>query len=243
MQHHAAELLAGLAATDLSAEPTELLLDDRGHSLAASLTALVGTINLRAVAAAQGALLLHAGGVCRPDGGTAVLCGPSGSGKSTLTATLAVRGRTYLTDETVCLAPQSLRITPFRRPLSLKPGSRGVLPQLCPAPGSVAELSSDGPWFVPPGRLGGAEPPDEPLAPRVVVFSTYEAGAGLRVERVEPAEAAYLLGGNTVRLGEVHGGGLPALARLARRAPAYRLIHGDIEAAADTVERLWADAA
>ena len=88
--------------------------DEVGH--------VIGTVNLRAIGASAGSLLLHAGAVARQDGGVAVLCGPSGSGKSTLTATLSSR-HAYVTDETVCLTPESLRITPFRKPLVLKQGA------------------------------------------------------------------------------------------------------------------------
>src|SRR4051812_14148008 len=53
------------------------------------LDALVGRVNLAAVHAAAGSLLLHAGAVSTEDGRTWFLCGPSGSGKSTLAAALA----------------------------------------------------------------------------------------------------------------------------------------------------------
>jgi len=233
----------GLKDADACGDGTCLVLDDNGHTFAEALLALVGTVNLRALAAAEGALLLHAGALSVPDGGIAVLCGPSGSGKSTLTATLAARGLAYLTDETVCLAPESLHVTPFRKPLSLKQGSHEVLSRFRPVPGSVAEKCTGPQWLIPPGELGQAELPSEPLLPQVVLLPTYTLGASLEVGRLEPAEAAYLLGGNTSRLRAVHGGGLPALARLVRRTPAYRLVYGDVEAAADAVEHLWSSAA
>ena len=203
--------------------------------------AVVGSLNLRAVAAAEGELLLHAGAVSRAYGGAVALAGPSGSGKSTLTAVLAQRGAAYLTDETVCLAPEDLRITPFRKPLSLKRGSWSVLPDLAPRDDEVDVGSSQ--WFVAPDALGAGPVLGMPLLPELVVLPTFVAGAPVQTERLGQAEAAYLLGGNSVRLAQVRGGGLAALARLARRAPAYRVVHGDVRAAADAVMALWDDVA
>ena len=232
---HAARLLAGLAEQAARDDASLLSLSPRGGAFAA----LVGTINMRAVAAAESRLLLHSGGLARPDGHVAVICGPSGSGKSTLTALLAARGLAYVTDETLSLDPQTLQITAFRKPLSLKQGSWVLFPDLEPR----AFRDSERQWLVAPDDLRGASPPQGVLTPQVVVFPTYMPGEQVRVERLGAAEAAYQCGGNSSRLQAVRGGGLPALARLARRAPAYRLIHGDVRSAADMVEQLWDDAA
>jgi hypothetical protein len=63
------------------------------------------------------------------------------------------------------------------------------------------------------------------------------------VERLGTAEAAYLLGANAAGLGEVRDGGLEAVARVARRVCAYRILHGDPKEAAETIEMLWTGAA
>jgi hypothetical protein len=152
---------------------------------------------------------------------------------------LTGRGYAYLTDETACLAPENLRITPFRKPLSLKPGSHEVLARLRPASGSVADLGSDRQWLVSPEALEGAAVPTSPLLPTLVVFPTHTPGSTTQVQRLSEAEAAYALGSNTVRLWWVRGGGLQALARMARRVPAYRLVYDDVREAADRVEELW----
>ena len=202
--------------------------------------AMAATINFAVVGATAGSLLLHAGAVAHPDGGTTVICGPSGSGKSTLTAVLAGRGLAYVTDETVCLDPLTLRITPYRKPVSVKPGSFGSLQHLAPEPGSVAEACSGEMWLVAPADLGGEDLPRAPLDPRLIVFPTYVAGSPLSLERLGEGEAAFALGGNSSQgLGRVERP-LNALARLVRRAPAYRLIHGDVQQAVDSIEQLWA---
>ena len=232
---HAARLLAGLAKQRGNDDAARLSLAPKVGAFAA----LIGTINVRAVAAAEGRLLLHSGGLARPDGQVAALCGPSGSGKSTLTALLARRGLAYVTDETLSLDPQTLQITPFRKPLSLKRGSWSLFPDLEPR----ALCDSERQWLVAPDDLRGAPLPPGLLTPQLVVFPTYVPGGRVQVERLTTAEAAYQCGGNSSRLQTVSGGGLPALARLSRRTPAYRLIHGDVHSAADAVEELWDDAA
>ena len=231
---HVDRLLAGCRSSVTEAGPLLPVDDSPG-----SLISLVGTVNMRAIGAAGGSLLLHAGAVCRADGRAAVLCGPSGSGKSTFTAVLAGRGLAYVTDETVCLAPESLRITPFRKPLSLKAGSHHVLPHLRPPADPHLVRGSGGQWLVPPPALGGPPLPAGPLLPDVLVFPTHTPGAAVQVDRVPAAEAAYTLGGNTSRLRDVRDRGLPALARLVRRAPAYRVVYEDVHAAADAVQDLW----
>ena len=209
--------------------------------VASYLTAMAGSINFAAIDAAAGSLLLHAGAIAHPDGGTAVLCGPSGSGKSTLTAVLAGRGHAYVTDETVCLDPLTLRITPYRKPVAVKAGSFGPLQHLAPEPGSLAAAcSGSGMWLVAPADLGGADLPDVPLDPRLIVLPTYVEGSAVTLERLDEGEAAFALGGNSSQGLHRVDQPLEALARLVRRAPAYRLIHGDVQQAADAVEQLWA---
>lgn len=233
-------LFVGLAGAGPSSSHFRFVLP-RGDDpeLSAHVAGMVGTINFAAIDAAAGSLLLHAGAVARPDGGTAVLCGPSGSGKSTLTAVLAGRGHAYVTDETVCLDPMTLRITPYRKPIAVKAGSFEVLRHLAPAPGSVAEACSGEMWLVAPADLGGRDLPPAPLEPQLIVLPTYMEGAALTVERLGEGGAAFALGGNSSQGLHRLDRPLEALARLVRRAPVYRLVHGDVQRAADAVEGLW----
>lgn len=238
VREHAEGLFGDL--TGPGPTPHVFELPPRDHEdLKVSFAAMAGTINFASIAAAHGSLLLHSGAVARPDGGCAVLCGPSGSGKSTLTSVLTQRGHAYVTDETVCLDATTLRITPYRKPVSVKPGSHGALEHLAPEKGSIAEATNGDIWLVPPTDLGGAPLPDGPLDPRVLVFPTYEHGSQVRVERLGEGETAHLLGGNSSALAMVEQP-LESLARLVRRAPAYRIVHGDVRRAADEVERLLA---
>lgn len=236
--------LEGLATDADVAGLDEFVVGGSTGGSTMTLERLVGLINLRSLVALQaGNLVLHSGAVCAPTGATVLLCGPSGSGKSTLTATLVGRGHAYVTDELVCLSPDLVHITPFRKPLSLKPGAHALLPHLRPSRAAVADMLSGDVWLVPPRCLGGPRPPDELLIPEVVVFPTFVSGQSQRVERLGTAEAAYLLGANAAGLGEVRDGGLEAVARVARRVRAYRILHGDPKEAAETIEMLWTGAA
>jgi hypothetical protein len=219
------------------AADAEECVDLDGYDLTVAenpLTAMLGDITIKAIRAAGGNLLLHAGAVAAPSGGCALLCGASGSGKSTLTAGLVRSGLAYVTDETVCLEPATLRITPFQRPLSVKSGSHSVLAQLRPA------SPYGGNWVVAPASLGGVSLPTEPLLPDIAVFPSYQPGASCEVRELTAGEAAFLAGTQSSRLAETGGGALPALARLFRRTPSFRLVHGDLDAAVAAVRDVWA---
>ena len=95
-----------------------------------------------------GHLLLHAGGSAGTDGRTVVVHGVSGAGKTTLTAALVQAGLAYVTDETVCLDPDTLVIEPFPKPLTVKPGSQELLAHLAPPPDEISEGSGN--WQLPP---------------------------------------------------------------------------------------------
>ena len=104
---------------------------------------------LHFIEARNGHLLLHAGGSTGTDGRTVVVHGASGAGKTTLTTALVQAGLAYVTDETVCLDPDTLVIEPFPKPLTVKPGSQELLAHLAPPPDEVSEGSGN--WQLPPG--------------------------------------------------------------------------------------------
>lgn len=199
---------------------------------------LIGNLNAAAIAAASGNLLFHAGAACGLDGEVVVICGPSGSGKSTLTARLVESGLAYLTDEVTCIDPIDLRLTPFRKPLSLEPGSHQLFAHLESRFDPATVRFTDDVWLIPFTEFGGPSLPTVPLLPRLLIFPEYAAGERLSVHRLSMGEAAFTLGGNASRLGAVRGAPLPALARLVAHAPAYRMVHSDVHAAADQVLEL-----
>lgn len=211
-----------------------VVVDGDDHAVWDHLADLVVRLNFGALDASQGQLILHAGALADAAGNAVLVPGEPGAGKSTLTAALGLAGLGYLTDEIVSIDPLSTTITPYRKPLSLKPGSHAVLPELQPHPAPRAEDT----WLIGAGQFGA--PPAGPLLPRLVVFPRFTPEAPLSVEPVSTAETAYLLGSNAVSLDQVRGGGVAALIRLARRVTAYRLVHGDVRVAAAEVGRLLA---
>ena len=196
------------------------------------LDALVGHLNLAAIAASRGRLLLHAAAVAAPDGRVALLPGPSGSGKTTLTAALVGAGLAYVTDETLSVHPVTLAITPYRKPLTVKQGSFGALAHLAPLDPSDADARV---WQVPVDRLGGAALPVAPLRVAAVVAPSYQPGGGTRLVTVSTADAVFWLGSNSSSLAAVQPRPLEALARLVQGVPTFRLPYDDLLAARDLV--------
>lgn len=224
-----------LAALPVVDAPAQHVFEVRADTWQSDVDALVPAITLNAIAASEGTLLVHAGAVAAPTGDVVVICGRSGSGKSTLTARLARSGLAYLTDETVRLDPVSLRVTPFRRPISIKPGSHDAVWHLRPTDHEPV----DGIWWVPPAALGDTPLPSQPLLPRLLIFPVFDrAATACDVEPITPGQAGFLLGEQSSRLRLVRGGPLPALARLVRRAPGYKLRYSDGEQATAEVQNL-----
>ncbi|UZJ24799.1 hypothetical protein RHODO2019_17100 [Rhodococcus antarcticus] len=221
----------------------ETVAIDTGLPVTDVLTGLVGSINHAALDGGEGNLLLHAAAVARPDGGCLVLCGASGSGKSTLTAALVAGGLGYVTDETVCLDPVSLRITPYRKPLSLKVGAQQHLPHLAPSAELPVPHEEGSAWLVAPSRLGPYPDPPERLHPDLVVFLTWSTAHPPGVRDLTTGETAFLAGRNSSRLAVTKGGPLTALARLGHQVPGFRMHHHDSDSAAAAVHDLWSEVA
>jgi hypothetical protein len=222
---------------------TDAVSMDTGLPVTDIITCLAGAINNAALVGGEGNLLLHAAAVARPDGGCLVLCGASGSGKSTLTAALVAGGLGYVTDETVCLDPVSLRITPFRKPLSLKVGAQQHLPHLVPSAELPVPHEDGSAWLVAPSRLGPHPVPPARLHPDLVVFLTWDTSRTPDVRDLTTGETAFMAGRNSSRLGVTKGGPLAALARLGHQVPGFRMHHHDSDSAAAAVHDLWSEVA
>lgn len=81
---------------------------------------LVHATTTAAITSGRGThIMLHAAALALPENGRALaMAAASGTGKSTATGTLG-RHLAYLTDETLIVAPDTLAITPYAKPLSL----------------------------------------------------------------------------------------------------------------------------
>lgn len=200
------------------------------------LDTAIGQATLEFIEARRGQLLLHAGGTSFADGRAVVVHGESGAGKTTLTTALVEQGLAYLTDETVCLDPQTLKIEPFRKPLTVKPGSQEVLAHLQPPDDEVSPNSGN--WQLPPERLGGPDLPAVPIRPAVIVFPDYATELdGVHVSAVSKARAAFVLGEQSSAMWAIEPRPLAAVARLVQLAPAYQVSYADAFEAAPVIVR------
>ena len=150
-----------------------------------------------------------------------VVHGASGAGKTTLTTALVQSGLAYVTDETVCLDPDTLVIEPFTKPLTVKPGSQELLAHLKPPDDEVSEGSGN--WQLPPERLGGPPLPDTELRPAVIVFPDVDPDrTDVEVTPVSPARAAFVLGEQSSAMWAIEPRPLAAIARLVTPPPRSR---------------------
>jgi hypothetical protein len=160
----------------------------------------------------------------------------SGSGKSTLTAGLVRAGLGYLSDELVALELDAAgvgpgRLLPYPKPITVKPGSFGVLADMAP---HLLEGEGDGEWQVPVGdgtgrRVGG------PCRPGFVIVPRYDPSADTALVRLSETEAFFTLALHAVNLLPHGPSGSEALGRLAAQCACYALAFSDLDAACDRV--------
>ncbi len=165
---------------------------------------------------------------------TVVVHGASGAGKTTLTTALVQSGLAYVTDETVCLDPDTLVIEPFTKPLTVKPGSQDLLAHLKPPDDEVSEGSGN--WQLPPERLGGPPLPDAELRPAVIVFPDVDPDrTDVEATPVSPARAAFVLGEQSSAMWAIEPRPLAAIARLVTTVPAFQVSYGNAFDAAPVI--------
>jgi len=143
----------------------------------------------------------------------------------------------YVTDETVCLDPHTLRVTPFPKPLTIKRGAQQLLAKLQPDPDRIDPTS--GSWHVDPADLvghGAAPLSRTEMQPAVIVFpDVHEDQIGVDAQPLSKARAAFLLGEQSSALWAIEPRPLAALERLVRVAPAYRVAYGNAFDAAEVI--------
>lgn len=209
----------------------ELVTDEvAGHDDVGTLLGRLVTVTTEYACDTNGVVALHAGGVRAPDGTIVVLPAVSEGGKSTLAAALVQSGWDYLGDEAIGVAPDGTALG-FAKRLRLDPESCLLLdiPREPRGTYDPRVLRDD------VRRLGG---PVGPIG--AVVFPSYQPGAALHIEPVDPPEHLDLLLANALNLARVGEPGFEALCRLAATTSAYRLVHGHAPDAATAIGELIA---
>lgn len=188
-------------------------------------------INQYLVGALGDQLLLHgaAGGYGRL---AIILPATGGSGKTSLVARLVQRGCGYLTDELVILHARTSSIVPFPKAMSLKEGSFSLFESLGPDPTGP---EYDRVWYLDPERLRPGSVVKRPTPIGWVVFPRFASGAKTRIEALTVGETVLGLFENTVNMARHKEKGLDRLIGIARKAPGYRLVFGDLDEACKAV--------
>ncbi len=180
-------------------------------------------------------VILHSAVMRAPGGAVLLLPGPSGSGKSTTAYGLSKAGWDYLSDEFAVLDPATFAVTPFRRPIGLKTGTRRLLPQVDAESILVPSGSSSTAHVV-------ADPGEPPRGsvdrPTFVVFPTYEHGAATEITALPASHTCLRLLENVFGLRETPGVMLPAMRRLALGVAGFQMTIGDLDAAVAQLSEL-----
>ena len=196
---------------------------------------LVWDVNRLAAELSGEHLLFHSGGL-EASGVGILVPAASGSGKSTLTAGLVRAGLGYLSDELVALelpvaGQAGGRLLPYPKPITVKPGSFGVLVDMAPA---QLEGGGDGEWQVPVGD-GTGRRVGQPCEPGFVIVPRYNAAAATALVAMSETEAYFTLALHAVNLLAHGSAGSEALGRLAARCASYTLTYSDLDAACELV--------
>jgi hypothetical protein len=183
-------------------------------------------------------LHLH-GGLVTKDGRAVIIAADRNAGKTTTVAHLVARGWHYVTDEMVRLAAGTDEVLGVRKPVSIKPGGRRLVPHLQPWMIPSNDGEPDGFRFV-PISASGATVVDGGRPHLVVLLRSPvddHASAGAVALPMHPADAVVAMM-QDVMDAERFGAAAQRLVMLAAASNTYELIRGTPEQTADEIERL-----
>lgn len=178
---------------------------------------------------ATGGMVIHAAAVAAP-AGAVLLPGKSGAGKSTLTAWLLRRGFRYLTDELVYIPAGTRRLHALTRPVHIKHPALPVVHGFTPALKRHESrlVTSPQATLIPHRLLNRRHVANRARLARIV-FPEFQRGADFELTRLSPAQAGMALMGCLINARNLAGHGFPEASRVARLAPAWRLVYGAVE--------------
>ena len=212
---------------------------DHGLAPGAALGWLVWDVNRLAAELSGEHLLFHSGGL-EASGVGILVPAASGSGKSTLTAGLVRAGLGYLSDELVALELDEAgpgRLLPYPKPITVKPGSFGVLADMAPdVLDGLEGLDGEGDreWLVSVGS-GTGRRVGSPCEPGFVIVPRYDPSAATELTALSETEAFFTLALHAVNLLPHGAAGSEALGRLAAHCASYALTYADLDAACELV--------
>ena len=179
---------------------------------------------------------VHAAVVER-NGRTLILSGESGAGKSTLCSALALRGWRLFSDEFALIDPDSGRLTPLPRPISLKNASIEIIKTRGPD-----EVFGPEGVDIEAARFVHMKPPAESVrrareeaGPGWVVLPRWVAGRPTALEPLPKAHALLRLTDQSFNYNYLGAKGYECVADLVRRSDCYTLEYSDLD---DVLTRL-----
>jgi hypothetical protein len=156
-----------------------------------------------------------------------------GSGKSTLAAALAFSGWRLFSDEFGLISPETGRILPIPRPVSLKEASISIITRRVPeAMMSRERVDVEGARFVhlrPP--TDSVRLAHEDAAVGWIVVPRYIAGAKTTLEKQTRAQTLMQVADQSFNYNYLGAAGFECLAEVVRHADCYALQFSDLEAA------------
>jgi hypothetical protein len=178
---------------------------------------------------------LHAAALAL-EGRSVLLLGESTVGKSTFTAFAAAAGWDVLSDECIGIDADGSTLCSWPRPLVLRRGS----PALEVLPACRSPLDG-GRVVVPLERLGARQVSGASLG-AVVLLDRRPDTSSPQVERYEPSQAICVLGEHSLDVDREPARALLTFARIAARAPVFRLQYAEAAQALPVVAEILANA-
>lgn len=183
-------------------------------------------------------LILHSA-VVELSGCGVLLAAVSGSGKSTLAAELALQGWRLLSDE-LALIDAELRLVPCARPVSLKNQSIELIRSRHPSAvfGPYARDTHKGTIAHLAAPKSSIDLNLETVAPRLIIFPKWTAGAKLRVEALGSGQAALRLIDQSFNYPLLGRQGFERLTDLVEAAEAWEVEYASLDDARSALEQL-----
>lgn len=208
--------------------------------LSMAVSRLVTALSRATLDAEPDRLHLHAAAAVR-DGRAVVLAAPRETGKTTTLARLVLDGWSYVSDETVSIGPGDELVRGFAKPLSIKPGSRSLLPELAPHFLPEGTVGDHAVLHVSLGTLGvrTAEAASAKMVGLLRRRLTPSIDHAADSRPIHPADAVVGLMAETLDAARFGNSAVIELARLAARTSCWEIFIGAPNDTVVEIERLF----